>query len=448
MGRPTTSRPEQKVFDPTSPKHITDECVFCKAAISRKILQKPETVCNECHRPTCPDCIEDLKQTGLWGCWYCKTVDIDERNPEIQKELEKIREEKLRERRPDPVQEMGRVISTTGVWVSSSSDTQVSNPWRGGRISANADEYPYRDPDNILDRQEGWGAPATFDMSGEDEVKPGDFVQPSHKEFNKVEAWKPDKHDLMGVVGSKTMINKVTANVMELRKIAYLIMAGEKIDNKAFSKDETYGQIYTRIDWDAADTIAGYTLNEDARSHIVAEILKSLGQYYKDVKLKRHSPDRFTDVSFKNTVSVDKDSDARIKTVEEAQRGTGRTTQRIKSVFGHFVDGAVGLRKDLESRRLLYLVDSEREAKRINTVMTQEWEYGFYRKLGAATLATVKDRTDIMSVSHFLHKGVIGKNYTLVIADLTYETIMNHGKDLRTTLQYYNAPVIGDVITG
>ncbi len=407
-----------EVFDPTPVKHITNECVFCGQTISDDVLTQPGIIHADCHRPTCPDCIEDLKQTGLWGCWYCKTVDIDERNPEIQKELEKIREEKLRERRPDPPQEFGRMISTSGAWVSSSSSTEITSPWTGRIAAANTEDYPYRDPSNPLD-QEGWGAPPIFDLSGEDEVKPGDFVQPSVDVFGKVARWNDNQADLMGVVGSKKMINKVTASWNEHKRIAHLIMAGEKIDNKAFGKDENYGQIYTRIDWNAADTIAGYNINEDTRSHIVAEIMKELEIYY--------DPNRI---------------------VEEAQRGTGRTIQRIKSVFGHFVDGAVGLRKYYDSRRLLYLVDSEREAKRINAVMAQEWRYGFYRKLGLTTLNTIRDRTDIMSIATALHRGTIGKHYTLVVADITYEAMTRDGEKINKMLQYIGAPIIGDVITG
>jgi len=321
MGYPNSGRPKRKVFDPTSPEPITDECVFCKTVVSRKVLNKPETVCNDCHRPTCPNCIEDLKQTGLWGCWYCSTVDIDERNPEIQKELEKIKEEKLKARRQPT--EHHRVEPIVSVSSSSTPIWPDNRAWERMTAVDTSDEYPYRDPPNILDREEGWGA-APLDMESED-VEPGDLLVASDKKFGVVEK-------------------------------------------------------------------------------------------------------------------------AQLK--EQAQRGTGRTVQRVKSVFGHFIDGSVGPRKDFDSRRLLYLVDNAREAKRVNRIMTQEWEYGFYRKLEAPVLVGIKNRTDIMPIKVALTSGTIGKHYTLVIADITYAAMAQDGKKINKMLQELGAPVIGDVIKG
>ena len=435
MGYPDSNMPKREgnnnqVFDPTPPPSITNACVFCGHVIDDDVLEKPGIIHKDCHRPTCPDCIEDLKQTGLWGCWYCSTVDIDERNPDIKKELEKIRDEKLRERQ-QPI-ERHRVDIPTIMTTDSS--------WTGGdvpewRATANSDEYPYRDPPNLLDREEGWGF-VRPDL--EDEIKPGTLLQRTGNPDNwdEVEPASSKKDNVMGVVvGSKVVINGVRGTIKELKMIADLIMQGEEIDHEAFGKDETYGQIYTRIDWKAVDIIAGYTLNEDARSHVVAEIMKKLQSFY---------------VSPYPEIISGKELIANTQyTKEEAQRGTGRTTQRIKSVFGHFIDGPVGLRKDFDTRRILYLVDNRREVKRITRVMTQEWEYGFYRKLGRETLTTIEKRTDILPVKIALNwGGLAGKHYSLVIADITYAAMVQDGKKINKMLQYIRAPIIGDVITG
>lgn len=304
------------IFDPTPPEPITNACVFCGESITDEILREPGTLCSDCHRPTCPSCIEDLKQTGLWGCWYCSTVDVDERNPQIQKELEKIRKEKLRERQHDPVLPVTPYITTTNQVASTSGTTSWN--WQNSSTSpprSYGDEYPHRDPPNLLDREEGWGvAPADWD---------GDKIMPP---------------------GS--------------------------------------------------------------------------GKEAEDV----------------------------IK--EEAQRGTGRTVQRVKSIFGHFLDGSIGLRKNADERRLLFLVDTQSMVGRIKEVIRREYSLAYHERFGKETLEFISSRVDLMPVGIALSGGTIGKRYTLVIGDLALASVELYGKALNRMVQRIGAPFIGEVIKG
>ena len=400
MADPTSKRPKRKpnnthVFDPTPPEPVSNSCEFCKGPISQEDLETPGIICTECCRPTCPNCRAIITQAGLKGCFFCTGLELDERNETVKKELKRIREELLKERevKPPPIT-FPPPMSTSTPMVITTDNTDTATPVTFN-IVANTevgnDQYPYRDPPNVMDREEGWGIGPT-DWDDDDEVKP-----------MTAEIWKQARE---------------------------LIIKGEAIDKKPITLDEKHAQIFNRVDWNAVETILGIKFTEDNKHSIIDAIKKDL---IADRFIKQKYPKIMPPGSGKEAEEV------MARTKEEAYRGTGRTTTHVKAMINHFTGKfKKGWQwSQPETKRVLYIGEDRRYLGAAGRMFQFELQKKFGDEVGMPE--RIQKRVDFVTVDAILHSRVrlAGRHYTLIITDLDYVTVMMKGKEIEQRVAPY-----------
>ncbi len=75
-------------FSPPIP--ITDFCGFCGNKIPEEQIMTTGITCADCKRPVCPSCKADVREVGLDGCPYCKTIHLDDSNKGVKQALKEI----------------------------------------------------------------------------------------------------------------------------------------------------------------------------------------------------------------------------------------------------------------------------------------------------------------------------------------------------------------------
>ncbi len=363
MGRPTTARPKRTtkrpnnthVFDPTPPEPVSNSCEFCKNPIDPKVLHIPGVICTDCHRPTCPDCRIIIQEVGLKGCFYCRTLELDERNETVKKELKRIREELLEKRRPPPIIDPfdpGKVMTTSTPMVITTDNTDTATPVTFNTVAnteVGNDQYPYRDPPNMLDKEGGWGV-APLDW-GDEKLKPIGFATRKAK-----------KGETVSVINQKSNIIPVVT-----------------------AKDVQPGDLVTM---------------------------------------------------------------ANLK--EEAQRGTGRTTQRLLTAIKHIMDEQYREFHPYvtsEPRRVLVIGNNMKDCSRLGYELGHLLKYR--KRFNDEAATALAKRIDVMPVAEL--GSIKGMRFTMIIVDVTLDTQVQYGKELNEFLAIHqdrDTIIIGEVIKG
>ena len=91
-------------------------------------------------------------------------------------------------------------------------------------------------------------------------------------------------------------------------------------------------------------------------------------------------------------------------------------------------------------------MDNIREAGRVRELIVREYNQRFDKQFGKKTLQFIVKQIDIVSMSAAMSSGLAGRHYTLVIADVTYNAMVQHGEKINKMLQVLGAPVIGEII--
>ena len=124
---------------------------------------------------------------------------------------------------------------------------------------------------------------------------------------------------------------------------------------------------------------------------------------------------------------------------EEAQRGTGRTTQKVMSVLNHLVHRPTLQMYD--SRHVLFVVDNQRTKKHVKRTFADVFEKYFnkgdYHFEGVMTKITIKSIDQI--------RWVPGVRPTLIVIDLMGALSIDRAKDLRRYLSVHACPIVGDI---
>lgn len=363
------------IFDPTPPEPITNACIFCQHVIDPKDLDTPGILCIDCHRPTCPDCQLVIQETGLRGCFYCRTVELDERNPAIQKALEELKQKKLKERVPIPplpqmVTSSGEIIVTTTdntENTTTSSFTTVAN-------TENYDQYPYRDPPNLLDKQEGWGVgPAIWDDNS---------IKGIVQEAEKVIGTSIDGAQPGGFVSIKLDADMRVAN---------------KDTKKNMLRLGAHGSV------------------------IIAKAAKSIqaGEY---VTMEQLEP---MDHMLPKTAQIAAEK-------EDAYRGSGRTSMHVKAIFNHFQSN-----KFPQGKRVLYIAEDRSWLRAAGNTFEHELKKKAVDKEGFNYLRKHVDFVTVRDILD--GNRMIGRRYTLVITDISYTTVVMKGVEIEKRVAPYMA---------
>lgn len=125
---------------------------------------------------------------------------------------------------------------------------------------------------------------------------------------------------------------------------------------------------------------------------------------------------------------------------EEAQRGTGRSTQRRLSAMNHFFDRVSG--KVHMGRNVLFIVDNQRMAKDTRSAMEDLYMHNY--NMGSGVYETIfKKNLDIISIHEFSSRLPRGKHYTMVVLDLVAPLDRDRAKFIKMEISVYGCPIIG-----
>lgn len=146
---------------------------------------------------------------------------------------------------------------------------------------------------------------------------------------------------------------------------------------------------------------------------------------------------------------LNSDAARKMSVIEEAQRATGRTTQRLNSAIKHLRDEERQRKYEklpqglIETpRRVCFVVDTWSDAARVSNELRHLLKYR--HKISSNPAELIMDRIDIQNVDS-LKSAIIGRHYSLIIVDLALNTRQLYRKELKEFAGTQNAPVIGEL---